>query len=133
MREAGDFRDLDILVVADQYEFRATVRSILWNLGCKKVRLADRGLQALSEVCRQHPDFILMDVLMPGMDGFTASTVIRHYEAALGSRAILVGLSHGKIDWRDYCLEAGMDVCLRKPVCRRSLERLLRSARSRSG
>lgn len=124
---SGDFRDLDILVVADQIRFREDLRGILGKLGCKHVRLVDRGLQALTEVCHQHPDFILLDVIMPGMDGLTASTIIRDYEADVGYRAFVAGLSNGKVDWQDYCIEAGMDVCLRKPVCHRNLEQLLRN------
>lgn len=124
---SADFRDLDILVVADQIHLREDLQGIFCKLGCKHVRLVDRGLQALTEVCHQHPDFILLDVIMPGMDGLTASTIIRDYEADVGYRAFMVGLSNGKVDSQDYCIEAGMDVCLRKPVCRRNLEQILQN------
>ncbi len=122
---SGDFRDLDILVVDDENFFRDDIRNTLRDLGCRHVRLADRGIRALTEVCHHHPDFILLDVIMPGMDGLTASTIIRDYEADVGYRAYMAGLSNGKVDWRDYCIEAGMDVCLIKPVCRWNLEQLL--------
>lgn len=125
MARSGDFRDLDILVVEDQFFFREDIRGMLCDLGCKHVRLVDRGMQALTEVCHQHPDFILLDVIMPGMDGLTASTIIREYEADVGYRAFVVGLSNGTVNWEDNCAEAGMDVCLRKPMCRRNLEQLL--------
>ncbi len=73
-----------------------------------------------------------MDVLMPGMNGMTAAIVIRDYEASQGRRAFILGLSHREPDWvRDYCIEAGMDFCLGKPMCCRGLEQLLRSLGSR--
>lgn len=123
--QSADFRQFEILVVDDQLFLRKALGKILTDLGCRKVRLADCGLRALSEVCRRHPDIILMDVLMPGMDGLTASTVIRDYEASQGHRAFILGLSNGKVDWREYCIEAGMDHCLGKPVSREYLESLL--------
>lgn len=125
MAKSRDFRDLDILVVDDEIFFREDIRNALRDLGCKHVRLVDRGIRALTEVCHHHPDFILLDMTMPGMDGLTASTIIRDYEADVGYRAFMAGLSNGKVDWRDYCIEAGMDICLRKPVCRWNLEQLL--------
>ena len=127
MVESDDFRQKEILVVDDQLFFRNAFGKILTDLRCHKVRLVDCGLRALSEVCRRHPDVIFMDVLMPGMDGLTASTIIRSYEADVGYRAFMVGLFNGKVDWRDYCIEAGMDGCLGKPVCRSNLEQLFRN------
>lgn len=126
MTKSGDFRNLDILVVDDQSFFRLGIGNMLSTLGCRHVRLVHGGIEALREVCHQHPDIIFLNVIMPGMDGLTASTVIRDYEADVGCRAFVIGLSNGKIDWQDYCLEAGMDGCLRAPVCRSRLETLLR-------
>ena len=131
MIELGDFRHFEILVVDDQSFFRDAIGKMLADLGCRKVRSVDCGLRALSEVCRRHPDLILMDVLMPGMDGLTASTVIRDYESSQGCRAVILGLSHRDPEWiRDYCIEAGMDLCFEKPVSRRMLEQLLRNSGS---
>ena len=94
MVQSKDFRQFESLVVDDQLSFRNALGDILADLGCKKIRLADCGLRALSEVCRCHPDVIFMDVLMPGMDGLTASTVIRDYETSQGRRAFILGLSN---------------------------------------
>jgi CheY-like chemotaxis protein len=132
MVESENFRQIEILVVDDQLSFRTAIEKILVDLRCNKVRLVDCGLRALSEVCRRHPDVIFMDLVMPGMDGLTASTIIRNYEADVRYRAFMVGLSNGKVDWRDYCIEAGMDLCLRKPVCHRDLEQLLQNLVVRS-
>lgn len=133
MTKSGDFRDFNILVVDDDVSFREDILKVLRKLGCKHVRMVDRGTRALTEVCHHHPDFILLDVIMPGMDGFTTSTIIRDHEVAFGARAFVAGLSSGTVDWREYCIEAGMDACLRKPVHRRNLERLLESLAIESG
>lgn len=127
MIQLGDFRHFEILVVDDQRFYRDAIGKILADLGCWNVRLVDWGLGALTEVCRRHPDVIVMDVLMPGMDGLTASTVIRDYEASQGRRAFIFGLSNREPDWvQAYCIEAGMDCCLGKPIDPGALEEFLR-------
>lgn len=89
---------------------------LLLDCGIRRVRLAENGIQALSEVCRRHPDCIFMDLLMPGMDGLTAATIIRHYEASQRHRAYIVGLSSNIERMFEYCIEAGMDECLTKSL-----------------
>ena len=74
MNESGDLSTFDILIVDDQPPSRDAIRESLAALGWQQVRVVESELQALAEICRQHPDLILMRVVMPGMDGFTAAT-----------------------------------------------------------
>ena len=115
-----------ILIVDDHPMMReALTAALMEEADMNVVGQASEGHEAIQLLETCNPDIILMDVLMPGMDGLTASTVIRDYEASQGHRAFILGLSNGKVDWREYCIEAGMDHCLGKPVSREYLESLL--------
>jgi len=67
------------LVVDDEEVIRLTATTILEQAGFS-VEQAENGFQALSSLKHFHPDFILMDIMMPEMDGFTACAEIRRRE-----------------------------------------------------
>jgi PAS domain S-box-containing protein len=67
------------LVVDDEEVIRLNATTILEQAGYF-VEQAGNGLQALSSFEHFHPDFILMDIMMPEMDGFTACAEIRRRE-----------------------------------------------------
>lgn len=84
------------------------------------VRSAASGEEALAAVAQQLPDLVLLDVLMPGMDGFE---VTRRLKADPRTSAIPIILVTSLED-RESCLnglEAGADEFLHKPVDRAEL------------
>jgi len=88
------------------------------------VDIADGGSEALAAF-QDHPyDAILMDVMMPGIDGYQATRLIRQHEAAYGSDPTpVIGLSaRAMAGDRDIALEAGMDDYLTKPLRTQSLK-----------
>jgi len=58
-----------VLLVDDDEDFRAVVRELLEDEGCE-VREAEDGRVALEVLASFLPDLILMDLMMPGMDGW---------------------------------------------------------------
>jgi len=68
------------ILIADDEE---TVRSLVKRLLGKtyKVLEADNGEEAVKVAVNQKPDLILMDILMPGMDGLTACYAIKRNQA----------------------------------------------------
>jgi len=74
------------------------------------------GLNAIKQGIR--PQFILMDVQMPVMNGLQATEAIRQWEAAQGlPRTVIIGLTAGVVESDKYkCLDSGMDEVLFKPV-----------------
>ena len=64
-------RSTCVLVVDDQPENRTTMRAILEDSG-HQVTEAENGYEAVSRAGNTHFDVILMDAIMPGMDGFAA-------------------------------------------------------------
>ena len=59
-----------LLIVDDHEDFRSSARTLLELEGFDVVGLAEDGEAALEAVAQLHPDVVLLDVQLPGMDGF---------------------------------------------------------------
>jgi two-component system, NarL family, invasion response regulator UvrY len=80
-----------VMVVDDQAPFRRAARALIEATpGFKPVGDADCGAEALRRAVQFRPDLVLMDVFMPGMDGF--ETARRLTEACPGCVVVLVSL-----------------------------------------
>jgi CheY-like chemotaxis protein len=87
------------------------------------VTVADNGHQAVALVRRSDFDLVLMDVQMPGMDGFEATAAIREWEADRGRRLPIIAVTaHAMEGDRQRCLDAGMDDYVSKPIDPEELE-----------
>jgi osomolarity two-component system sensor histidine kinase NIK1 len=72
-----------------------------------------------------HYDLILMDVQMPEMDGFTATSLIRDQEREERlERTPIIGMTaHALVGDKNKCIAAGMDAYLPKPLVEADLKR----------
>ncbi|MFC1679022.1 two-component system response regulator [Elusimicrobiota bacterium] len=68
-----------ILIADDELEFRALVASILESDGHEVVTV-DRGDAVIEALLKESPDLMIMDVMMPGMDGFSVQSKISEHE-----------------------------------------------------
>ncbi len=69
---------IKILLVDDHAMFRAGVKSLLtFNPEFEVIDEADSGQQALDKVREHKPDIVIMDIAMPGMDGLSATRLIK--------------------------------------------------------
>jgi signal transduction histidine kinase len=103
-----------ILVVDDNADNRALAQATLDDEGYAVV-LAESGEQALSAFERESPDCVLLDVRMPGMDGFVVCQRLR--ELPGGAYTPIVFLTALRdVDTFDNALRAGGDDFLTKPV-----------------
>lgn len=101
-----------ILVVEDNLVNQKLIKRMLGNLGYE-ADVLDGGLECLEECARERVDLILMDIQMPGMDGFEATARLR----AQGDKAWIVALTaHVMAEDRERCMAAGMNDFLPKPV-----------------
>jgi two-component system, sensor histidine kinase and response regulator len=113
MSEASE-QKTTILVVDDNEQNRALARATLEEEGYAVV-LADNGAEGVAAFEKHHPDCVLMDVRMPGMNGFAACEQIR--ARSDGARTPIVFLTALRdVDTFDAALRAGGDDFLTKPV-----------------
>jgi len=109
-----------VLVVDDGEVNQIVAAGILRNLGFD-ADVVDNGPDAVNAVEATAYVAVLMDVRMPGMDGFEATAEIRRREQD-GRRTPIIALTAGVTDGeRERCLAAGMDDYLTKPMSRASL------------
>ncbi|KAF3015594.1 hypothetical protein G7054_g11050 [Neopestalotiopsis clavispora] len=82
------------------------------------VTVVGNGLEAVEAIQKKKFDVILMDVQMPIMGGFEATSKIREYERSLGShRTPIIALTaHAMMGDRERCIQAQMDEYLSKPL-----------------
>ena len=99
-----------ILVVDDDLALAEMIGIVLQNEGFRVVFCGD-GSQALAQFQQHHPDLVLLDVMLPGMDGFDVCRAIRHV-----SDVPIVMLT-ARSDTSDVVtgLEAGADDYVPKP------------------
>jgi two-component system, sensor histidine kinase and response regulator len=103
-----------ILVVDDNEQNRALAQATLEDEGCEVV-LAAGGEEALRSFESGLPDCVLLDVRMPGMDGFEVCTRIRALPSG-GDVPIVFLTAQRDLDTFDAALRAGADDFLTKPV-----------------
>ncbi|MFH1242162.1 MAG: response regulator [Pseudomonadota bacterium] len=93
-----------------------------------RVVVASDGRQAMEALDRESFDLILMDVQMPGMDGFETTKAIREKEEREGGHIPIVAMTaHAIKGDRERCLEAGMDDYVPKPIRAEELFRVIES------
>src|SRR6266536_408924 len=74
---------LRVLLVDDSPWLRQRVRAALERAGLVVVGEAADGAQALTQAAAHHPDLVLMDLCMPGMDGIQATRALRRQQPAI--------------------------------------------------
>lgn len=117
-------RDARILLVEDNATNRRVVLGMLEKLHVEADAVAD-GVEALEALARTSYDLLLMDCLMPRMDGYETTRRIRAMEGALRNVPIVAVTANAMKGDREKCLEAGMNDYLSKPVSRSALAKML--------
>ncbi len=117
LREAAG-RRLHVLVAEDNAVNQRVIVRLLEKMGHIPI-VAYNGQEALDAYESRPFDVVLMDVQMPGMDGLTATRLIRESEALNPGRRrlpIMALTAYAMRGDRERCLAAGMDEYLTKPV-----------------
>jgi CheY-like chemotaxis protein len=106
-----------ILIAEDHHDSREALGALLEAFGFK-VLLAVDGLQAVELARRDHPDLILMDVMMPALDGLEATRRLRGFP---DTRDIPIITLTALDQAREKALDAGANDFLAKPINSRLL------------
>jgi PAS domain S-box-containing protein len=126
-RAATDAPPLRVLV-ADDNRDAADSLALLLSLDGHTVRIARDGREALLLAESQRPEVALLDIGMPGLDGYELARRLRADPRHAGVRLIAL-TGWGQDEDRRRALDAGFDHHLTKPVDLDDLARLLRAAR----
>ena len=122
-----------ILLVEDSVANQKVALAMLRD-GGHRVVVAGNGREAVELLRSEAFDVVLMDVQMPELDGFAATSAIRGAEAGTGRHVPIVAMTaHALHGDREKCLAAGMDDYLAKPVRREDLLRILARVKSGNG
>jgi two-component system, sensor histidine kinase and response regulator len=113
---AGNQPRLRILLAEDNMVNQKLTVRLLEKRG-HTVVVVKTGKEALAVWQREPFDLILMDVQMPEMDGFEATSAIRAAERIKGGHTPIIAMTaHAMIEDRQRCLAAGMDEYVSKPI-----------------
>ncbi|MBM3749045.1 MAG: response regulator, partial [Acidobacteria bacterium] len=109
-------RGWKVLLAEDNQVNQRLAMRLLEKWGCSVIAAND-GRQALAAFQREEFDVALMDLQMPGLDGFEVTRLIRAAEAGNGARLPIIALTaHAMAGDRERCLAAGMDEYVAKPL-----------------
>ena len=114
-----------VLLVDDEADIRTIAKLTLERIGGWSVVLASSGAEAIEAAARELPDVILLDVMMPGMDGRATLGALR---AQASTAAIPVVFMTAKVQASERASYADLDVVgvISKPFDPRTLPDLVR-------
>lgn len=115
-----------VLIVDDEPMARTLLRLMLVRAGFH-VSEAEDGFDALEKIRKNRPDVILLDVMMPGMDGFAVCEKLRS-EAATAELPIIMLSAKTDLDSINKGLRAGATIYLTKPISPEELTQHVKDA-----
>lgn len=104
---------LNILLIEDDLLHRRLM-SILFSQYGMKLQMAENGIEGVAKINAGHFDIVLMDMEMPLMDGYEATTIIR--QELKNTIPIIAMTAHNLAGEREKCLLFGMNDHIAKPV-----------------
>jgi CheY-like chemotaxis protein len=101
-----------VLIAEDHEDSRDALKTLLDAFGYRVVE-AENGREAVERAVAERPDLILMDMMMPKVDGFQATREIRMVEGLRGVPILALTAMEGA---RERALQAGCDDLVPKPL-----------------
>lgn len=109
--------DKPILIVDDELDLLTMIRSIFERAGFTQIMTADSGEAALEMISQKMPAMMILDVMMPGIDGFELLKEIREVSKV----PVLMLTAKGEAEDRCTGFELGADDYLVKPFLPKEL------------
>ncbi|NRB16288.1 MAG: response regulator [Rhodobacteraceae bacterium] len=122
LRDFQGSKTLRVLLAEDNKINQLVVRKMLKDAPAEII-VAANGLEAVQMYRDSRPDVVLMDMMMPEMDGLEATLIIRELEAAdhLDHCPIIALTANAMPADKERCLQVGMDGFLSKPINKKAL------------
>jgi excisionase family DNA binding protein len=109
LMEDGNF---SMLIVDDEDEIAQIMKTYFERKGGFEITTVSDGISALLEVGRARPDLLILDIMIPGVDGVE---VCRRIKAGASTSTIIIAIS-GQSEIEKTILDAGADVFMTKPL-----------------
>jgi len=107
--DGGNF---SMLIVDDEDEIAEIIKTYFTRVGGFEISVASDGITALLEVGRAKPDLLILDIMIPGVDGVE---VCRRIKAGPAASTVIIAIS-GQQEMEKRILQAGADVFMTKPL-----------------
>lgn len=117
--------DIQILVVEDTPINQTVILNQLEIIGFRSIDCVSNGREALTQLQQRTYDLILMDCLMPELDGYTTTEMIRQQEQEDTHQLIIAMTANAMKGDREKCLAAGMDGYIAKPTSIKTLRQVI--------
>ena len=108
-----------VLLVEDAPDLRELLRLTFEGEGYEVLTAVD-GLSAVETALRELPDAVVMDMSLPGLDGYNAARLMRR-EPALAGVPLIACTAYNRWEWRGKAIAAGFDAFMTKPLDLRRL------------
>jgi len=125
VNKQGEPAAFTVLLVEDFDDTRLMMKMWLAKHGYRVIE-AETGEEAISVAQREQPDLILMDMMMPGLNGLDATRRIREYQA-LRQTPIVAVSAYGADEYRMLAIDAGCDEYVSTPFEPQELADLIES------
>lgn len=121
MKTARAVKSAKIMVVDDEPEITEIIEAFLDNAGYT-VKVENTSEMAIKRAKEIMPDLILLDIMMPGIDGYTICNAIKE-DAELASTPVIFLTGKDSKDDQGRSFQVGGDMFIKKPFsCERLLE-----------
>ncbi len=91
------FHGLKVMVIDDSKTIRRTAETLLKKAGCDVITATD-GFEALSKVTDHHPNIIFVDIMMPRLDGYQTTALIKNNKTFKSTPVIMLSSKDGLFD-----------------------------------
>lgn len=113
------YEGLKVLVIDDSKTIRRTAETLLKKVGCEVITAED-GFEALSKIADTHPDIIFVDIMMPRLDGYQTTALIKNNKVFRDTPVVMLSSKDGLFD-RARGRIVGSEQYLTKPFTKEEL------------
>ena len=113
------YEGMKVMVIDDSKTIRRTAETLLKKVGCDVITATD-GFEALSKIADNKPDIIFVDIMMPRLDGYQTTALIKNNKVFKSTPVIMLSSKDGLFD-RAKGRIVGSEQYLTKPFTKEEL------------